>query len=70
MRLGTDALSRGVDIPRASCTTSSRGRAYVKHGFDNLIALCPNDHARAERGEVDRQALRAYKRNLAVLTSP
>lgn len=44
--------------------------AKVKeHKFDNLIALCPNDHARAGKGEIDRQAMLTYKRNLAVLTS-
>lgn len=40
-----------------------------EHRFDNLIALCPTDHARATKGEIDRQSILAYKRNLAVLTS-
>jgi hypothetical protein len=43
--------------------------AQVKeHAFDNLIALCPNDHARAERGEIDRRSLLAYKANLGLVT--
>jgi hypothetical protein len=36
--------------------------------FQNLIALCPNDHARAHKGEIDRKALRLYKHNLALIT--
>lgn len=36
--------------------------------FDNLIVLCPTDHARAEKGEIDRKALLIYKRNLGLLT--
>lgn len=39
------------------------------HTFDNLIALCPTDHARATKGEIDRKAMRIYKRNLAVVNS-
>jgi len=34
------------------------------HEYDNLIALCPNCHRRADRGEIDRKALRLYKVNL------
>jgi 5-methylcytosine-specific restriction endonuclease McrA len=34
------------------------------HEYDNLIALCPNGHRRADRGEIDRKALRLYKANL------
>ena len=34
------------------------------HEYENLIALCPNCHRRADRGEIDRKALRLYKRNL------
>jgi hypothetical protein len=34
------------------------------HEYDNLIALCPNCHRRADRGEIDRKALRLYKLNL------
>lgn len=40
-----------------------------EHTFDNLIALCPTDHARATKGEIDRKAMRIYKRNLAVVNS-
>ena len=35
-----------------------------KHEYENLIALCPNCHARADKGEIDRKSLRAYKANL------
>ena len=38
-----------------------------EHKFDNLIALCPTCHARAEGGGIDRPALRQYKANLSVL---
>lgn len=34
------------------------------HEYDNLIALCPNCHRRADRGEIDRKSLRLYKLNL------
>jgi hypothetical protein len=34
------------------------------HEYDNLIALCPNCHRRADRDEIDRKALRIYKANL------
>ncbi len=37
--------------------------------FDNLIALCANCHARYDKGEIDRVAMRQYKANLAVLNS-
>lgn len=39
-----------------------------KHEYENLIALCPTCHARADRGEIDRKALRMYKRILQRLT--
>ena len=35
--------------------------------FENLIALCPNCHGMADRGEIDRKAVRQYKANLSVL---
>ena len=34
------------------------------HEYDNLIALCPNCHRRADRGEIDRKSLRIYKASL------
>lgn len=34
------------------------------HEYHNLIALCPNCHNRADRGEIDRKALRIYKASL------
>jgi len=39
-------------IPWETCLT---------HDFDNLIALCPNCHRRADSGEIDRKSLRIYK---------
>lgn len=42
-------------VPWAECQT---------HSYDNLIALCPNCHRRADRGEIDRKSLRLYKLNL------
>jgi len=39
-----------------------------KHEYENLIALCPNCHARADRGEIDRESLRICKRILQRLT--
>jgi hypothetical protein len=35
-----------------------------EHTYENLIALCPNCHRRADRGEIDRKSLRLYKANL------
>lgn len=35
-----------------------------EHAYDNLIALCPNCHRRADAGEIDRKALRMYKARL------
>ena len=34
------------------------------HEYENLIALCPNCHRRADKGEIDRKSLRLYKFNL------
>lgn len=31
------------------------------HQYENLIALCPNCHARADRGDLDRKSLCIYK---------
>ena len=36
-----------------------------EHRVENLIALCPNCHRRAERGDIDRKSLRLYKARLA-----
>ena len=38
-----------------------------KHEPDNLIALCPNCHARVTKGEIDVLAMKAYKANLGLL---
>ncbi|RUP09053.1 HNH endonuclease signature motif containing protein [Hyphomicrobium sp.] len=45
-------------IPWAKCKT---------HEYENLIALCPNCHRRADRDEIDRKSLRLYKSNLRFL---
>lgn len=39
-----------------------------EHKYENLIALCPNCHRRADRGEIGRKSLRIYKRILQRLT--
>ena len=36
----------------------------LEHRYENLIALCPNCHRRADRGEIDRKSLHIYKANL------
>jgi len=35
-----------------------------KHEYDNLIALCPNHHRRADSNDIDRKSLHMYKSNL------
>jgi len=35
-----------------------------KHEYKNLIALCPNCHSKADKGEIDRRSLYMYKDNL------
>ena len=35
-----------------------------EHKYENLIALCPNCHTLADRGDIDRKSLRIYKANL------
>ena len=35
-----------------------------EHKYENLIALCPNCHTSAGKGEIDRKSLRSYKANL------
>jgi len=42
-------------VPYESCN---------EHKYENLIALCPNCHRRADNGEIDKKALRMYKANL------
>jgi HNH endonuclease len=42
-------------VPWATCNS---------HEYENLIALCPNCHRRADRGEIDRKSLHVYKSNL------
>lgn len=36
-----------------------------EHAYENLIALCPNCHRRADAGEIDRKALYMYKSRLS-----
>lgn len=38
--------------------------ACQKHEYENLIALCPNCHRRADKGDIDRKSLHHYKANL------
>jgi 8-oxo-dGTP pyrophosphatase MutT (NUDIX family) len=38
-----------------------------EHTFDNLIYLCAICHKRYDDGEIDRQSILAYKRNLGVV---
>ncbi|MEE9286797.1 MAG: HNH endonuclease signature motif containing protein [Gammaproteobacteria bacterium] len=40
------------------------------HNPDNLIALCPNCHRRADRGAIDRESLRKYKHICQQLARP
>jgi len=40
-----------------------------EHTFENMITLCPTCHARFDRGEIDRTAMRQYKANLTVIAS-
>jgi hypothetical protein len=40
-----------------------------EHKVENLIALCPTCHTRFDRGEIDKQSILVYKRNLVVLSS-
>ena len=35
-----------------------------EHVYENLIALCPNCHRRADNGDIDRKSLKIYKANL------
>lgn len=37
------------------------------HEYKNLIALCPNCHSRADRGEIDKKSLISYKNKLRYL---
>lgn len=37
--------------------------------FYNLIALCPNCHARYDKGEIDRKSMKLYKQNLGIIYS-
>lgn len=38
-----------------------------KHEYENLIALCPNCHRRADADQIDRKSLIMYKTNLRFL---
>lgn len=38
-----------------------------RHEYENLIALCPNCHVRADSEEIDRKSLRIYKNKLRFL---
>ena len=47
-------------VPWATCQ---------KHEFDNLIALCPNCHRRANDRDIDRKSIKMYKHNLSIVNS-
>jgi len=53
---------RHVDVDVHHIVPWARER---EHRFENLIALCPNCHRRADAGDIDRQSLRLYKARLA-----
>jgi HNH endonuclease len=38
-----------------------------EHRFENLIALCPTDHTRYDKREIDRKAMLQYQANLSIL---
>ena len=40
---------------------------FKKHKFDKMIILCATCHARVTSKEIHKDAIRAYKRNLAVI---
>ena len=40
---------------------------FKKHSFDKMIVLCATCHARVTSKEIHKDAIRAYKRNLAVI---
>lgn len=40
-----------------------------EHRFENMIALCRNDHFRFDHAEIPRQSVRVFKANLAVLNA-
>ena len=52
---------RHIEIDVHHIVPWSKGR---EHKYENLIALCPNCHRRADRGDIDRKSLRLYKANL------
>jgi HNH endonuclease len=57
-------VCRQVPVEIAHITGWAKSR---KHEFRNLIPLCPNCHARFDKGEIDRKSMLLYKRQLAVL---
>jgi hypothetical protein len=60
-------------IPTCRATTTEIAHivAWEKtqdNSFENLIALCPNDHTRFDqKGEIDRLSVQMYKHNLGIL---
>ena len=41
-----------------------------EHAYENLVALCPNCHRRADACEIDRKSLRMYKARLTAAIVP
>lgn len=39
------------------------------HEFTNMILLCKNCHGRVTNGEIKKSALKAYKRNLSIISA-
>ena len=52
---------RHIDVEIHHIIPWTEGQA---HDYENLIALCPNCHRRADAGDIDRKSLRLYKLNL------
>lgn len=62
-------------IPTCRATTTEIAHIFPwaesnDNSFENLIALCPNCHARFDqKKEIDRQSIRMYKINLGILNN-
>ena len=59
-----------------TCRTTTTEIAHIvpwskcrEHRFENLVALCPNCHARFHKGEIDKKSMLIYKVNLGLVNS-
>lgn len=63
----------GIPTCRSPTTEIAHIESWAKtqdNTFENLIALCPNCHTRADqKKEIDRKALKMYKQNLGILNN-